>query len=122
VTALVLGGTRLVYGIKSYHTDVWQYANNVRHFFVGGSFHFILTDGVWSAGSGLFTVWLMFAIMRLCRHVPFALGFLGALLGISFLISSWSETRIFFPAYAVVLISLSAGLTTRSASPLPRTV
>ena len=119
VAAIVFAWLRIHYGNAPYHYGLWQYPTNLRHLFVGGSVRFVAAQGLWSAGSGLFALWLIFAITGLCRDVPYALGFVGSLIATSFFISNWSETRIFFAAYAVLLISASAGLVERSACTSP---
>jgi hypothetical protein len=113
VAAAVLVATRYSYHTARYHYELWQYPTNLHHFLIGGSLRFAIAHGVWSAGSGIGALWLMFAVRGLARHVPFTIGFVGSLIVVSFFISNWSETRIFFPAYAVLLISVSSSLVTR---------
>jgi hypothetical protein len=117
--AIVFAGLRFHYGNAPYHMELWRYPTNLMHLFVGGSVRFVAAHGLWSAGSGMFALWLIFAMKGLCRHVPYSLGFLGSLLATSFLISNWSETRIFFAAYAVLLISASSGLVDKSTCSTP---
>jgi hypothetical protein len=119
VAAIVFAGLRFHYGNAPYHTELWRYPTNLMHLFVGGSVRFVAAHGIWSAGSGMFALWLIFAMKGLCRHVPYSLGFLGSPLATSFLISNWSETRIFYAAYAVLLISASSGLVDTSTCSTP---
>ena len=121
VTVGVLAVVRAHYGGRVYHYEPWQYANNARLLLVTGSLRESLGQAVWFAGSGIFVVWLIFALTGHARHVPFVVGFTGSLLVVSFLVSSWAETRVFIPAYAVMLVSIAGGLapdpvTTRTAS------
>jgi hypothetical protein len=110
LAAGVLAAVRTQYGVRAYHYELWQYASNVRLLLITGSVRGALGQAVWFAGSGIFLVWAIFALTGLARHVPFVVGFTGSLLVVSFLVSNWSETRIFIPAYAVMLVSISGGL------------
>ena len=105
VAAAVLIAVRAQYGARPYHYDLWQYSNNVRLLLVAGGFRAVAGQAVWFAGSGLFVVWLMFALAGRASHVPFVAAFAGSLLATGFLVSNWAETRIFIPAYAVMLVS-----------------
>jgi hypothetical protein len=106
----VLVGIRAHYGIRAYHYELWQFQDNARLLLLAESVKEAAGQAVWFAGSGMFAVWLIFAISGRVQYAPFVVGFAGSLLGVSFLISNWSETRIFLPAYAVMLVSISAGL------------
>jgi hypothetical protein len=119
VGAGVVAIVRAQYGGRPYHYEPWQYANNVRLLLVAGSFRESLGQAVWFAGSGIFVVWLTFVLTGLARHVPFVIGFTVPLLFVSFLVSNWAETRIFIPAYGVMLVSIAGGLAAARARPDP---
>jgi hypothetical protein len=105
-----LAAVRGVYGVRPYHYALWQYATNLPLFLVAGSSASTIGQAIWFAGSGAFIVWLIFALAGAARYRAFVVGFMGSLLAVSFLISNWWETRIFTPAYAVLIVSISAGL------------
>ena len=105
-----LAVVRGAYGLRPYHYALWQYATNLPLLLIAGSFRSTIGQAIWFAGSGAFAVWLVFALAGAARYRAFVFGFMGSLLAVSFLISNWWETRIFIPAYAVLLVSISGGL------------
>lgn len=104
----VLFAIRAHYGVRDYHYAVWQYTANLPLLLGAGPAS--IGQAVWLAGSGVFVVWLIFALASLARHVPFVIGFVAPLLGVSFFVSNWAETRIFIPCYAVMIVSIAGGL------------
>jgi hypothetical protein len=114
VSITILAAVRAVYGIRPYHYALWQYASNATLFLMAGSFRSSLGQAIWFGGSGVFAAWAIFALAGLARHRPFVIGFMGSLLAVSFFISNWFETRIFTPAYVVLLVSIAGGLSTRA--------
>lgn len=119
VSVAVLVAVRLIYGIRPYHTEIWRYDENIRLILMGGSVRDSFKNAIWFAGSGMFAAWAIFALAGAARHVPFVIAFAASLLVVSFVISSWYETRIFAPAYAVMLVSIAGGLRlqTKASSP-----
>ena len=111
ITVGVLVAVRALYGVREYHYALWQYGNNVRLLVPLGSLGAFLPGAVWVAGSGAFATWLIFAFAGRARHPAFVIGYTGSLLVVSFFTSNWYETRIFIPAYAVMLVSVAGGLT-----------
>jgi hypothetical protein len=108
ITVGVLVAIRTHYGVRDYHYAMWQYTANLPLLLVAGPAS--IGQAVWLAGSGVFVVWLIFALASIARHVPFVIGFAAPLLAVSFFISNWAETRIFIPCYAVMIVSIASGL------------
>ncbi len=86
------------YGTVPYY-EFWSFEHNLANLGLN------LNNRIWTLGAGLIWIYSLSVIEGNRRYLQFILGYLIPLLTVSFWISNWSEQRIFFPIYPVLIIA-----------------
>lgn len=95
--------TRMYFGLSEYHCEFWMYKANllvpVMPFYQPTTFG----CSVWGIGSGLIWIYLASLMAGNRSHFRFISGYCVPLLIVSFFIADWTEHRIFYSMYPVML-------------------
>ncbi|HEX3726897.1 MAG TPA: hypothetical protein VHV08_11670, partial [Pirellulales bacterium] len=75
-----------------------------------------LSHGIWSVGSGLGCLFLISGLRGNRCYLTFIAGWLAPFLVVSFFISTWSEGRIFYPIYPLLIASFASFIRLRLTS------
>ena len=112
-TASVLAfvSVRLLYGFKPYFTSFWTLDENAYNLLFWKDVSGFIGHGLWSAGAGILFLYVWSVLRGNRTGLLFIAGYVVPLLAASFLFGRCGETRIFFPAFAVILCSLASYVT-----------
>lgn len=110
VYAAAYVGTRYYFGLSPYSSDVFMLATNLKT-----AVNLSHTGSFIYAGGGLLFLFAYSLADGSRAFLPFVLGYVASLLLVSLLISNWSEHRIFFAAYPLVLAHVLSWLSPRRA-------
>lgn len=107
IAVLVYGtcftATRMYFGLSEYHSALWMYKANFFVPFLPFYQPMAFSCSIWGIGSGLVLLYVITLLGGNRCHAKFIIGYCVPLLAVSFFIADWTEHRIFYSAYPMML-------------------